>query len=120
MTWSTCRSVIVRGSKLMRCSKMPPMPWRSRAMIQPSSTIISSITRPSVNVARQTAVYLRLGTPWETRNFRHGSGRTLARRLCGGTLECISGGDVAGLVFGFVDLVGGVDGGPDARGVGCV
>ena len=50
-----------RGSKSIRCSKTPPRPSRSRAMIQPSSTIISSITRPPASVARQTAVYLRSG-----------------------------------------------------------
>src|SRR5947209_17301734 len=80
---------MVRGSKSMRCSKVPASPSRDRAIIQPCSTIISSMTRPPASVALQTAVYLRLGTPRLTSMVRHSSGRTLARRLRGGDLECI-------------------------------
>src|SRR5438094_275067 len=59
-------------------------------MIHPSSTIMSSITRPPVNVARQTAVYFRRGAPLATRKSRHSSGSTFARRFRGGNLECIA------------------------------
>src|SRR6185295_2724523 len=59
-------------------------------MIHPSSTIMSSMTRPPAIVARQTAVYLRRGAPCSTRNLRHSSGSTLARRFRGGNFECIA------------------------------
>jgi hypothetical protein len=90
----TCKSwncEIVLGSKSMRCSNVPASPSRFRAMIQPSSTINSSITRPSARVARQIAVYFRLGDPFSTRYFRHSSGRTLASRFRGGVRECMWG-----------------------------
>src|SRR5687768_13486218 len=85
-------SVIVRGSKSIRRSASPTSPARSSATIHPSSTIISSTTRPPASVARRTAVYLRLGTPLATRCFRHSSGSTFARRLRGGDLECMGSG----------------------------
>src|SRR5689334_13874878 len=58
-------------------------------MIQPSSMIKSSITRPPTSSARTTAVYLRFGAPCSTRRFRHSSGSTLANRFLGGVRECI-------------------------------
>src|SRR5688500_4296078 len=65
-------------------------------MIQPSSTIKSSMTRAPTSVARRTAVYFRFGTTRETSSLRHSSGRTLARRLRGGSVECMMIGGRSG------------------------
>src|SRR5687767_11674662 len=106
-------SVICRGSKSIRRSASPTRPARSSATIHPSSTISSSITRPPTSVARTTAVYFRLGTPLATRNCRHSSGRTLARRLRGGVFECMTSPHFARLhVRRGVHLVGGFRVGP--------
>src|SRR3954464_12863443 len=83
---------IVHGSKSIRCSNVPPSPARSRAIIHPCSMTSCSTTRPSDSVARQTAVYFRLGAPCSTRYLRQCSGRTLARRFRGGVFECIGAG----------------------------